>query len=263
MSERLDAALVRRALVATLERAIEEIRAGNVLVDDTVTDKPGVRVSEEASLRLRTAPRRYVSRGGLKLEAALDAFAVDPGGRACVDLGASTGGFTDCLLQRGAARVFAVDVGYGQLAWTLRQDARVVVMERTNARQLTTLSEPVDFVVGDLSFVSIRRMLPAIRSLLAGGGDAVILVKPQFEVPKSQIAVGGVVVDEHARAEALSCVEDASREAGFSVVAHLESPVLGARAGNREWLLHLVVPHAAAPVGSPSHETPGRHGGLR
>ncbi len=242
MPERLDAALVRRELVATLERAVEEIRAGNVLVDETVTDKPGARVSERALIRLRTPPRRYVSRGGLKLEAALDSFGVEPSGRACADLGASTGGFTDCLLQRGAARVFAIDVGYGQLAWSLRQDARVVVMDRTNARQLTTLAEPVDLVVGDLSFVSARRILPAIRRLLAGGGEAVILVKPQFEVEKSQIAAGGRVVDEAARERALAVVEDAAREAGFTVGGHVESPVPGARAGNREWLLHLSVP---------------------
>ncbi|MSQ03378.1 MAG: TlyA family RNA methyltransferase [Myxococcales bacterium] len=241
MSERLDLALVRRDIVATHARAIEEIRAGNVLVDETVVDKPGARVGERASLRLRTPPARFVSRGGLKLEAGLDAFGVAARGRVCADLGASTGGFTDCLLQRGASRVFAVDVGYGQLAWSLRQDARVVVLERTNARQLTTLAEPVSLVVGDLSFVSVRRILPAIRRLLAGGGDAVILVKPQFEVTRSRIAAGGVVVDEAARNDALSSVQDAARDAGFQVVAHLESPLVGAKAGNREWLVHLVV----------------------
>ncbi|HND29875.1 MAG TPA: TlyA family RNA methyltransferase, partial [Myxococcota bacterium] len=178
-----------------------------------------------------------VSRGGLKLEAALDRFAVDPNGRVCADLGASTGGFTDCLLQRGAARVYAVDVGYGQLAWKLRQDARVVVMERTNARHLESLPEPIALLVGDLSFISLTLILPAIARLLPSG-EAVLLVKPQFEVGPRGIGKGGRVEEEY-RPLALEKVRREAEEQGFEVLGSMDSPVPGAKAGNIEALLHL------------------------
>lgn len=245
MAERLDLELVRRGLAPTRERAESEIRSGNVLVDERVADKPGQKVAETAAVRLREPPLAYVSRGGLKLAAALDRFSVDPTGRRCADFGSSTGGFTDCLLQRGAARVFAIDVGYGQLAWSLRQDARVVVMERTNARNLAGLPEPVDLVVGDLSFISLRSILPAVRAVLAPGGEAVVLVKPQFEVGPGGLGKGGVVRDEEARVQALRDVAAAAEGEGFAVLGEMESPIVGARAGNREWLLHL---RLAAPV---------------
>jgi len=239
MTERLDAALVRRGLAASLARAEAEIRAGNVLVDEVGLDKPGAKVAGSAAIRLRVAPAKYVSRGGLKLEAALDRLGVDPSGRACVDLGASTGGFTDCLLQRGAARVYAVDVGYGQLAWSLRQDPRVVVMERVNARTLEGLPEPVTLLVADLSFISLRTVLPVVRRLVSAGGEAVLLVKPQFEVGRERLGPGGLVRDDAAREEALAEVAATATAVGFTVRGAIESPVAGAKAGNREWLLHL------------------------
>ncbi len=239
MPERLDAALVRRGLAPSLTRAEAEIRAGNVLVDEVGVDKPGAKVTESATIRLRVAPSKYVSRGGLKLEAALDRLGVDPSARACVDLGASTGGFTDCLLQRGAARVYAVDVGYGQLAWSLRQDPRVVVMERVNARTLEGLPEPVSLLVADLSFISLRTVLPAVRRLVSAGGEAVLLVKPQFEVGRERLGPGGLVRDEAAREAALAEVAASATAVGFTVRGAIESPVAGAKAGNREWLLHL------------------------
>lgn len=239
MGERLDLELVRRGLCSTRERAQAEVRSGNVLVDERVVDKPGAKVGPAAVVRLREAPLRYVSRGGLKLEAALDRFGVDPTGWSCADFGASTGGFTDCLLQRGAASVYAIDVGYGQLAWSLRQDPRVVVMERTNARHLTGLPTPVRLVVGDLSFISLRLILPAVAAVLEPGGEAVVLVKPQFEVGRDAIGKGGLVRDEGARLRALHEVADAALAEGFEVRGEMESPVPGARSGNREWLLHL------------------------
>ncbi len=239
MPERLDLLLVQRGLVSDVRAAEAEIRAGNVLVNDVGIDKPGTKVPESAALRLRAPAPRFVSRGGLKLQAGMEAFGVDVRARVCADLGASSGGFTDCLLQRGAARVYAVDVGYGQLAWALRQDARVVVMERTNARLLATFPEPVSLIVGDLSFISVRAMLPSVRNLLAPGGEAVVLVKPQFELDRSQVGPGGRVQTEAARQEALSLVAEAARGLGFTVRGHIASPIAGAKAGNLEWLLHL------------------------
>jgi 23S rRNA (cytidine1920-2'-O)/16S rRNA (cytidine1409-2'-O)-methyltransferase len=238
--ERLDLDLVRRGLVDSRARAQALIGAGEVLVDEVVWDKPGARVLPEQAVRVRTAAIPYVSRGGLKLEAALDFFGVDPTGRVCADLGASTGGFTDCLLQRGAARVYAVDVGYGQLAWKLRQDPRVVVMERTNVRHLEGLPEPIGLVVGDLSFISLSLVLPAIRRL--DPRELVLLVKPQFEVGREAIGKGGVVRDADAREEAVRRVCEEAESAGFVVVGRMESPVPGAKAGNREWLVHLRAP---------------------
>lgn len=242
MPARLDLLVVARGLAHSRERAQAEIRSGNVLVNERVADKPGERVDEAAAIRLREAPLRYVSRGGLKLEAALDHFRVDPVHRTCADLGASTGGFTDCLLQRGAAKVFAVDVGYGQLAWSLRSDARVVVLERTNARHLQALPEPTSLVVGDLSFISLRLMLPTVRRLCSPGGEAVLLVKPQFEVGRDRVGKGGLVRDESARRDALETVKKSAEGEGFVVLGAMESPVPGAKAGNREWLLHLAAP---------------------
>jgi 23S rRNA (cytidine1920-2'-O)/16S rRNA (cytidine1409-2'-O)-methyltransferase len=236
---RLDDEVVRRGLADTIERARQLIRAGEVLVDEVPADKPGALVREGRAIRLRSAPSRYVSRGGLKLEAALDAWGVDPAGRVCVDLGASTGGFTDCLLQRGATRVYAIDVGYGQLAWKLRQDPRVVPMERTNVRAVDRLPETPSLLVGDLSFISLRTILPSARRLLADDGEAVLLVKPQFEVAPEEVGPRGRVVDETARERALAEVSDAARACGFSVRGTMPSPVPGARAGNVEWLLHL------------------------
>jgi 23S rRNA (cytidine1920-2'-O)/16S rRNA (cytidine1409-2'-O)-methyltransferase len=236
-AERLDLDLVRRGLAPTRQRAQALIAAGEVLVDEVVVDKPGAKVRPTQALRVRAEVLPYVSRGGLKLAAALERFGVDPSGRVCADLGASTGGFTDCLLQRGAARVVAIDVGYGQLAWTLRQDPRVVVLERTNVRHLAALPEPVSLLVGDLSFISLALVLPAIARFAPD--EAVLLVKPQFEVGPAEVGKGGVVRDEGARRRALDRVVGIAAQQGFTCLGTMESPVPGAKGGNVEWLVRL------------------------
>ena len=243
---RLDQLVVDRGLAETRTRASALIRAGAVLVRDVVADKPGTELPPDVPLRLRGEGLRYVSRGGGKLEAALERFGVDVAGRVCADLGASTGGFTDCLLQHGAARVYAIDVGYGQLAWSLRQDPRVVVMERTNVRTLDGLPEPMDLLVGDLSFISLTKVLPALLRL--GAPEAVLLVKPQFEAGREGVGRGGVVRDADVRAAAIAGVVAAAEAAGAQVLGQMDSPVPGAKAGNVEHLLHLRLP-VAAPLG--------------
>jgi len=237
--ERLDLELVRRGLCDTRARAQALVLAGEVKVDGRVETKAGTRIGVDQRVELGADPLPYVSRGGLKLAHGLDAFAVNPAGRVAVDLGASTGGFTDCLLQRGAARVYAVDVGYGQIAWKLRQDPRVVVMERTNARHLDRLPEPASLLVGDLSFISLALVLPAVRRLVTPGGDVVVLVKPQFEVGRERVGKGGLVSDPEARADALAAVRAAAASEGFQPLGEVESPLRGAKSGNVEYLLHL------------------------
>jgi 23S rRNA (cytidine1920-2'-O)/16S rRNA (cytidine1409-2'-O)-methyltransferase len=243
--QRIDVLLVERGIAESRTKAQALVMAGAVIVGEARVDKPGALVSADAPIRLKqdAAPQRYVSRGALKLERALDAFPLDPLGKICADLGASTGGFTDLLLQRGARRVYAIDVGYGQLHPKLRGDPRVVVRERENARALTaaSLGEPVDLVTADLSFISLRLVLPAIKSLLHPGGDAILLVKPQFEVGKGEVGKGGVVRDDAKRRAALDGIMAAARGHGFEVVGHAESPIEGP-AGNREWLLALHLP---------------------
>ncbi len=243
--ERLDVLLVSRGLVSSRQQAQALIRTGQVLVDEVVSDKPGNRVLKGATLRLRSGPSPYVSRGGHKLEGGLDAFEVSPEGLICADLGASTGGFTDCLLQRGATRVYAVDVGYGQLAWKLRQDPRVVVMERTNARHLEQLPEAPALMVADLSFISITKVLPALLRLAAPGAQAVILVKPQFEAGRERVARGGVVRDAQVRAEVIEEVRQACEAHGVKVLGSVASSLPGAKKGNVEELLHLQFPEAS------------------
>ncbi len=245
---RIDLLLVERGLAETRAKAQALVMAGAVVAGEARVDKPGQLVDEALPLRLKegAAPQRYVSRGALKLEKALEVFPVDPAGLTCADLGASTGGFTDLLLQRGAARVFAVDVGYGQLHPKVRGDPRVVVRERENARALTaeTLGARVDLVVGDLSFISLKLILPAVKAILKAGGWALLLVKPQFEVGKGEVGKGGVVREDAKRLAALEAVAEAARQLGFEVMGHAESPIAGP-AGNREWLLGL---RLAAPA---------------
>lgn len=238
---RIDHLLVERGLAPNRERAGALVLAGAVVVGDHRAEKPGQTVDSEAEVRLKGAVCPYVSRGGLKLAAALDAFGIDPAGLACVDLGASTGGFTDCLLQRGARRVYAVDVGYGQLAWTLREDPRVVSLERCNVRYLerARIPEPLGLAVVDASFISLARLLPKVWELLEPGGDAVALVKPQFEVARGQVGKGGVVRDAAQRRAAVDGVRASARELGFAVQGEVESPAPGAKKGNLEILVHL------------------------
>jgi len=219
--------------------------AGKVLVDEHPVTKAGTRLPVGVALRIKGAQLRYVSRGGLKLEAALENFGVDPTGRVCADLGASTGGFTDCLLQRGAARVYAVDVGYGQLAWKLRQDERVEVLERTNARTLQSLPERAELVVGDLSFISLAKVLPTVARIACPSADCVLLVKPQFELGPDRVEKGGRVTSSEARDEACHKVQSRAQELGFEALGLMESPLRGAKSGNMEFLAWLRAPTGA------------------
>ncbi|MFU8857675.1 MAG: TlyA family RNA methyltransferase [Deferrisomatales bacterium] len=238
---RLDQLLVERGLAPSREKARALVLAGAVIVGEHRAEKAGERVDPSAPLRLKGEVNPYVSRGGLKLRAGLQAFGIDPAGRVCVDVGASTGGFTDCLLQAGARRVYAVDVGYGQLAWKLREDPRVVNLERCNIRYLEAdrIPERAELVVADASFISLRLVLPKIRELLAPGGDVVALVKPQFEVGRGQVGRGGVVRDAALRRRSVENVLAAARELGFRAAAAVQSPVPGAKKGNVEYLVHL------------------------
>ncbi len=240
----MDVLLLQRGLAESRERARRMILAAQVLVDDRIIDKPGTRVPAAAEITVKEKPA-YVSRGGLKLEAALDAFDIDPQGWVAADIGASTGGFTDCLLQRGALRVYAIDVGYGQLAWKLRKDPRVVVMERINARYLTSLPEPADLATVDVSFISLKLILPAARGLLRPNGQIIALIKPQFEAGRTQVGKGGVVKDPAVHRSVLYDVLGWAVEHELQVKGVIASPLLGP-AGNVEFLSHLAV--SSGPV---------------
>ncbi|MGV8041671.1 MAG: TlyA family RNA methyltransferase [Thermoanaerobaculaceae bacterium] len=237
---RLDQALLDRGLAPSRARAQSLILAGVVRVDGEVADKAGRPVDHDATITVDAPDHPWVSRGGVKLAAALDAFHLDPSGRRCLDVGASTGGFTHVLLERGAASVVAVDVGRGQLDWRLRQDPRVEVRDGINARFLTPqeLSGPFELVVVDVSFISLRLVLPALRSLLAPEGNLVALVKPQFEVGRGQVGKGGVVRDPAAREAAIVSVIAAAGEQGLALRGRLASPLPGP-AGNVEELVWL------------------------
>lgn len=212
-----------------------------VRVDGVPATKPGTRVKTDKAITLAQDDFPWVGRGALKLLGVLEPFGIDPTGRVCADLGASTGGFTQVLLEHGAVRVYAVDVGKGQLDWSLRNDPRVVVMEGVNARHLESLPEPADLVVGDLSFISLSLILPAIARILKPGGTAVVLVKPQFEAGRDQVGKGGRVDDPATRAAAIDRVRTHARDAGFDVAGAMDSSVAGAKAGNVEHFLHLVL----------------------
>lgn len=235
--ERLDRLLVDRGLAESREQAQALIMAGAVRVDNHPAPKPGTPVRVDVSIALRER-MRYAGRGGLKLEAALDAFAIPVAGRVALDVGASTGGFTDCLLQHGARRVYAVDVGYGQLDYRLRRDSRVVVKDRTNARNRFPLPERVDLVTVDVSFISLVLVLPSAIAHLADGGYALVLVKPQFEAGRSQVGRGGVVRDPRVHARCVGKVVLWAVQHGLRVRGVMPSPVAGDR-GNREFFLLL------------------------
>jgi 23S rRNA (cytidine1920-2'-O)/16S rRNA (cytidine1409-2'-O)-methyltransferase len=236
--ERADVLVVERGLAPSRAKAQALILAGQVVSDDRRVEKPGALLSALCELRLKGEVLPYVSRGGLKLEAALNRFALDVEGAVAADIGASTGGFTDCLLQRGAARVYALDVGYGQLHEKLRVDSRVVAKERVNARYLTDedLPVPVGILVMDVSFISIRQVLPAVLPKLMPGGTLVALVKPQFEVGRDKVGKGGVVRDVAARQAAIDGVCAFAQEQGLQVLGVMDSPIPGP-AGNLEALL--------------------------
>ena len=234
---RLDQALLLQGRARSKTAAQSLIRAGLVRLAGVVADRPDQLVDPNADLAVM-GTARYVSRGGDKLAAALDAFHFDPAGRTGLDVGASTGGFTDVLLQRGAAAVIAVDVGYGQLAWSLRQDVRVVVLERVNIRELDRLPRPADFAVIDVSFISLRLVLPAVRRLLSPLSEVIALVKPQFEVGKGEVGKGGIVRRPEQHAEVLRSLRDFAVGQGWTVAGEIRSPVIGAK-GNQEFFLYL------------------------
>lgn len=238
--ERLDVLLVERGLAETRTKAQAIIMSGEVYVEGQRADKPGTAFETEVQIEVRGSTCPYVSRGGLKLEKALRDFGVDPTGYVCSDSGASTGGFTDCLLQKGAAKVFAIDVGYGQLAWQIRTDPRVVCMERTNIRYVTPadLGEPLDLSVVDVSFISLKIVLPAVQKLLKPTGQALCLIKPQFEAGKEKVGKKGVVRDPAVHQEVLESFLALARELGFGVRSLTFSPVKGPE-GNIEFLGHL------------------------
>lgn len=238
MKSRLDLLLVSRGLAPTREKAQAMILAGRVEVAGRRVEKAGTSVAPDAEIHVAGPAHPYVSRGGIKLAAALDHFGIDPAGRVCMDVGASTGGFTDCLLQRGAARVYAIDVGRGQIDAKLRGDPRVVLREKVNARYLdaTHVPEAATLATLDLSFISVRLVLPAVRRRLVPGSTIVVLVKPQFEAGRREVPRGGVVRSDETRMRVLSEVESFGGTIGLETLGSIPSPIPGAR-GNREFLL--------------------------
>ena len=250
--ERLDKLLVERGLVESRAQAHALILAGQVLVAEQRTDKPGQMIDPSLAIRIKGAVSRYVGRGGLKLESALREFRIDPTEKTCVDVGASTGGFTDCLLQHGARCVWAIDVGHNQLAWKIRQDPRVVVIEGQNARILDPGQFPALFEIAtvDVSFISLAKILPALAACLADGADAIPLVKPQFEVGRGQVGKRGVVADPVKHRRVLEEIAAVAGAAGLLPVDVTESPIRGAE-GNREFFFHLrrtVAPRVSSPA---------------
>lgn len=240
MKKRIDTLLVEKNICSSRQRAKALIMSGRVLVNRQRCDKPGTRYPEDAVVSLKGEDLPYVSRGGLKLEAALKANRIDCTGMVCMDVGASTGGFTDCLLQNGAELVFAVDVGYGQLAWKLRQDSRVVVIERTNIRTMdpTVITRPVDLVTIDASFISLKIVVPAALPFLKPDGIVLALIKPQFEAGKGRVGKGGVVKDPALHAEIIASLHDFFSELALICGPVVPSPVLGPK-GNQEFLILL------------------------
>jgi 23S rRNA (cytidine1920-2'-O)/16S rRNA (cytidine1409-2'-O)-methyltransferase len=240
MKVRIDKAVVERGLAPSRERAQALIAEGKVYVNDFPVTKAAAMVEQSASIKLKGEDIPYVSRGGLKLKGALDHFGISCADKVAMDIGASTGGFTDCLLQEGARRVYAVDVGYGQFDWKLRNDPRVVLMERTNIRNLPrdTVEEPVELAVIDVSFISLRLVMPRVREFLAPGGEVVALIKPQFEVGKGEVGKGGIVRESEKREAAVRDVREAMEALGLVTIGVMESPITGQK-GNIEYLIYL------------------------
>jgi len=240
--KRLDALVVECGFADSLAKAQAMILAGEVSVDGIRADKAGSRFPEAAQIEVTSRAGKYVSRGGLKLEGALQDFAIDPSSRICLDIGSSTGGFTDCLLQHGAARVYAVDVNVDQLAWKLRQDPRVIRVSR-NARELHAIDipEPTDLVTIDVSFISVRKILPSAASVAKPGADLVILVKPQFELPRQDVGPGGIVADNILHQKAVTAVREAAAKLTLEILGVRPSRLTGAE-GNQEYFLHARKP---------------------
>jgi 23S rRNA (cytidine1920-2'-O)/16S rRNA (cytidine1409-2'-O)-methyltransferase len=240
MKERLDVLLVQRGLAASREKAKAVIMAGNVLVDGQREDKAGTMFDDKVEITVKGSQLRYVSRGGLKLEKAMSHFDVTPQDKVCMDIGASTGGFTDCMLQNGAVRVYAVDVGHGQLDWRLRNDPRVVCMEKTNIRYVTPadIGEPIELASVDVSFISLTKVLLPARELLSPQGEMVCLIKPQFEAGREKVGKKGVVRDPAVHEEVIEMVTQYALSIGFDVLALEFSPIKGPE-GNIEYLVHI------------------------
>lgn len=238
--ERIDKLLVDRGIVQSRERARAMIMAGKVAVEGKRIDKPGVQVNDEARIQLQGGDSSYVSRGGEKMEGALKAFGIDPKGMMVMDVGASTGGFTDCILQKGAEKVYAVDVGYGQLAWKLQKDARVINLERRNIRYLRReeVEEEIDLILIDTSFISIEKFLPHLLGFLKKGGAILGLLKPQFEVGRGEVGKGGVVRDKASHEKVIDRISQFSRGLGLKILGVAESPLVGPK-GNKEFFIYL------------------------
>jgi 23S rRNA (cytidine1920-2'-O)/16S rRNA (cytidine1409-2'-O)-methyltransferase len=250
--ERIDKILVDRGLADTRSRAQAMVLTGVVLVADQRVDKPGQMVSSDAEIRIKGETLKYVSRGGLKLEAALNEFKINPENKRCLDVGASTGGFTDCMLQRGAASVLALDVGHNQLAWKIRTDPRVEVIEGFNARQISRerFHSLYDLATIDVSFISLDKILPAVSSVVSDDADIVALIKPQFEVGKGQVGKGGIVKDPEKHRAVLRQVGALARSMSLATLCLIDSPILGAE-GNREFLIHLRRSKSQAELNTP------------
>lgn len=242
LKERIDQLLVDRGLAKSKECAEGLVMSGLVIVDGKKATKAGGMVSKTAVINLMKSENPYVSRGGLKLEAALDAFSINPDGMTAMDVGASTGGFTDCLLQKGTKKVYAIDVGYGQLAWRLRKDPRVVVLERRNIRKIKKedgdIEEGIDLATVDLSFISLKKAIPKIMEFVREGGAILALIKPQFEARKEEVSRGGIVREEDKREKVVADIVTFAGDLGLFVVGVIPSPILG-RKGNREYFIYL------------------------
>ena len=250
MKERLDVLLVKKGFAPSREKAKTMIMEGNVFVGNNREDKAGAMFDEAAELSVRGNPLKYVSRGGLKLEKAMNEFAIALEGKICMDIGASTGGFTDCMLQNGAKKVYAVDVGYGQFAWKLRQDARVVCMEKTNIRYVTRedIDDVLDFASVDVSFISLTKVLGPARALLGEHGEMVCLIKPQFEAGKEKVGKKGVVRERSVHEEVITKIIDFAAATGFLVEALSYSPIKGPE-GNIEYLMYLKKTETGRTIG--------------
>ena len=240
MKKRVDILLVEKGLVESREKAKRIIMEGSVFVGNKRIDKPGEKLDEDVELVIKDNPLTYVSRGGLKLEKAIKLFNIDLFNKVAMDIGASTGGFTDCMLQNGVSKVFAVDVGYGQLDWRLRNDPRVIVMERTNIRNVTyeDINEKIDFITIDVSFISLKLVLPVAKSLLNEDGEVVALIKPQFEAGRDKVGKKGIVREKDTHCEVISSIVEFSRSYGFGICGLSYSPITGAT-GNIEFLIYL------------------------
>ncbi|MGD9008032.1 MAG: TlyA family RNA methyltransferase [Desulfobacteraceae bacterium] len=247
--KRLDHLILEKGLAPSRQRGQALIMAGKVLVDGAIVDKPGTSVSIDADIKVKGEDPAYVSRGGLKLAGALEALKISVQDLVCLDIGASTGGFTDCLLQHGAAKVYAVDVGYGQLAWRLRQDDRVVVIERTNIRHMPAdcIAEAADLATIDVSFISLRLVVPAVLKFLKPGGQILALIKPQFEVGKGKVGKGGVVRDAALRESVINGLIEFFHQLGLACGPVVPSSILGPK-GNQEYILPLTMQNQRPPV---------------